>query len=723
MVKRYLLLAFSITALHLLSVGQNTEINTYDADTAHINSCIELCSNIIFTYPDSTQKYVDTILSTSQNSKYEHGLLMAYNFQGLLFWMSNDMDLALEQFKLALRYSNTPKSPRRKAVVLSNIGLIYTNLFNLDSAKSYLDQTIQYSKEYNIVDMHNKALFDLSNIYLEQDNYIEAVRNLLHVKDELEINTDSLLLMYVYSNFGILYSKVNKFDMSLLFYQKAIELDKMISGVSHIANNYINIGELYFNSEENMDSAANYYRKAIAFALPHNKRNVEMAANINLANVYLYKMQLDSAKAYYENALADSLIKKFLNREAAVLVNLGLYYLEKQDLVNAQLFLRQGYDIAEELDILRYQKHALEALCRLDSIAGDYKQFASKYKLYHVISDRLQASIVSNEIATLEFNKFIEQEKYSNKILMKENKLKSKLIWITLIALFILLGLLTILFLNRKKIKGLLEQLSEKHKNQQLLNEELATTNEVLHTQQEELKALNNTKDKFFSILGHDLKSPFNGLLGLLDLIDKEWENLSDDKKRSLIQSLFASSKKTYQLLEDLLNWGKAQQGLIKYTPETFLLYYKIKDVTDLFEAQLNNKAQQLVIDVSPELELNTDILLFSQIVQNLVNNAIKYTHHGGVVTVKVETSKNELKLCVIDTGIGIPANKISTLFDLDSDFNRPGTENEKSTGMGLILSKEYAELINAKLTISSTEGKGSSFCLTLPVSSHQKRL
>lgn len=552
---------------------------------------------------------------------------------------------------------------------------------------------------------------------MEQDNYIEAVRNLLRVRDELEITTDSLLLMYVYSTFGVLYSKVNKFDMSLLYYRKAIEVDKMISGVSNIANNYINIGELYFNSGDNLDSAVYYYRKAITSALPHNKRNIEMAANINMGNVFLKKMQLDSAKAYYENALTDSLIKKFPNREAAVLVNLGLYYLEKQDLTKAQSFLKKGYDIAVKLDVLRYQKYALEALCRLDSITGDYKQFVSHYKLYHVISDSLQAGKVSNEMATIEFNKFIEQEKYNNEILIKENELKSKLIWITLVALLILLGMLTMLFRNRKKIKGLLEQLSEKHKNQQLLNEELTTTNEVLYSQQEELKALNIAKDKFFSILGHDLKSPFNSLLGLLDVIDKEWEHLGDEKKRSLIQSLYTSSEKTYHLLEDLLSWGKAQRGLIKYNPESFLLYPKIKEVTDLLEAQLNNKGQQLVIDISPDLELNTDIMLFSQIVQNFVNNAIKYTHHGGVITVKAETGASEIKLCVTDTGIGIPAGKISTLFDLDSDFNRPGTENEQSTGMGLILSKEYAELINAKLSISSTEGVGSSFCLTLAVS------
>lgn len=177
-----------------------------------------------------------------------------------------------------------------------------------------------------------------------------------------------------------------------------------------------------------------------------------------------------------------------------------------------------------------------------------------------------------------------------------------------------------------------------------------------------------------------------------------------------------ASLIKTYHLLDALLNWSKTQQGLIKYNPESFLVYPKIKVVAELFEAQLNNKDQQLVIDVAPDIKLNTDIILFSQIIQNFVNNAIKYTHTGGSLTVKAEINNGEMQLCIIDTGIGIPKDKISTLFDLDSNFNRPGTENEKSTGMGLILTKEYAEIISGKLTVSSIEGKGSSFCLILPV-------
>lgn len=717
LLKKYLILFLFIFTIQSISLGSNDNSETYDSDTAYINKCIEQCRRILFIYPDSAKKYTDTILSLSIKTNYEYGLFNSYNLKGILYWISNDLDKALEQYKLALKYANSAEDLRRRAVALSNIGLVYSNKYMIDSAVYYFEQTIQYSEENNVEDMHTKALFDLSNLYLNQDNYSETARYLFKVRDVLEINEDSLLLMYVYSTFGILYSKVNEFELSLYNYNKAIELDHYLVEVDNIANNYINIGELFFNLGDNYDSAIYYYRKAISVALPHTKRYIELSASINSGNVFLKKMQLDSAKYYYQSALGDTLIQKYQHMKAAVTVNLGIYYFYKNDLNNSRLFIEFGYDMADKLGILRYKKNALELMTSLDSASGRFQEALQHYKSFHIISDSLQASKASNEIAILEFNKYLEQQSYNNQVLLNENKLKGFLIWLSLLAIFILLLLLFLLIRNRLKIKRLLKQLSDRHIDLRSLNEELTVTNEVLNTQQEQLKALNITKDKFFSILGHDLKSPFNSLLGLIGLINKDWEVISDEKKQKLLQSLYSSSKKTYHLLEDLLDWGKAQQGLIKYKPEIFLLYPKIQVITDLFEVQLKNKQQQLTINVSPELTINTDIRLFSQIMQNFLNNAIKYTHKGGSITIEAETINGKIHLCVIDTGIGIPNAKISSLFDLDSEFNRPGTDKEQSTGMGLILSKEYAELMNAKLTVSSIEEKGSKFCLIIDTS------
>lgn len=714
MQKKYLFLIIFISVFHFISLGQTQDLKEYQADTALVNKYIELCRNIVFIYPDSTQQYLDTVFSLSQKTNYEHGLFNSYNIKGLLFWVSNDMDNAIIQFKEALKYCNNPDEPRKKAIVLGNIGLIFTNKFNMDSAQYYLNRTIKYSEENNINDLRLKAMFDLSNLLVNQGNYIAGIRYLTKIREDLDIDKDSLLLMYVYNSFGILFSRVNMFELSLLNYKKAIDVDYHVNETNNIANTFLNIGELYFQSGINTDSAIYYYRKAVSSALPHNKRHFELAANINIGNVFLTSNQLDSAKVHYDKAFEDSLIQNHPSYKAALFVNLGIYYSEKKDYEKAKELLITGYELSNKLSLLLYEKNALQHLSTLDSTLGNFEQSLKYYKSYHRASDSLNADKLNNEIVAIEFEKYLEQQKASNMVLVEENKLKSKQIWASLIAIIILLIFLYSFYINRVKIKRLLKQLSVKNDEMMIVNEELNVTNEVLSNQQDQLRELNIAKDKFFSILSHDLKSPFNSLLGLLSLINKDWEVISDEKKQSLLQSLYSSSVKTHDLLEDLLSWSKVQQGLIKCNTESFHLFTKIEEVGELFEAQLSNKNLKLNINVSADINLNTDIRLFSQIIQNFVNNAIKYTNHGGNITVNTELINNHIHLCVIDTGIGIPDDKVSSLFDLDSDFNRPGTDNEKSTGMGLILSKEYAELMNAKITVSSVVGKGSTFCLIL---------
>jgi signal transduction histidine kinase len=280
-----------------------------------------------------------------------------------------------------------------------------------------------------------------------------------------------------------------------------------------------------------------------------------------------------------------------------------------------------------------------------------------------------------------------------------------------------LLILLYALLINSKKRKRLLEQVSESRTNLQTLNEELEIANNLLSEQQAELKALNLSKDKLFSVLGHDLKSPFNGIIGLLELVNANWDIIEDTEKKEMLGLLFASSERVSELLDNILNWGKTQVGMVNIDTRSVVLYPTIKEIVDLLEARIENKKLHLEIELSNEtLSIDTDVMLFSRIVQNLINNAIKFTPKEGRISVKVEQLSKEIKISVIDSGIGIPKEKVSTIFDMNLGFRRPGTDGEKSTGMGLLLSKEYAKLIGASLTVSSAEGEGSSFVLTFPL-------
>ncbi|NQU33517.1 MAG: hypothetical protein HQ521_09805, partial [Bacteroidetes bacterium] len=658
MLIRNLGLIILIIICHLNFFGQTDESVNYQADTAKVNKYIEIVGDIVFIYPDSAMKYCDSILSLSKIIQFKHGLFIGYNMKGNIFWVLNDMDQALDYYKLALKYVSSTKDPRSKAVVLSNIGLVFSNKHMLDSAIYYLGQTIQYAEDHNVDDIHAKAIFDLGNLHLDVDNYVEAIRYLMEVKDILEINNDSVLLMHVYSAFGILYSKVNQFELSLYNYNNAINLDHDLSKVNIEANNYINIGQLFFDNGKNLDSALYYYRKANSVALPHNKRIVELSTNINVGNVFLYKMQYDSAIIYYRKALNDSIIFQLPVNLAAVTVNIGLYYYFKKEFNSSRHYLESGYTMSNKLGILRYEKNALEALASLDSITGNYKGSLNYYREFHKVSDSIQVLEANSKIAILEFEKYLSQQKNNNEILIKESELKNelinnqqKLLWGTILVIILLLIGSYILFLNRKEIQKLYNELALKKNALSITNEELEVTNETLNSQKEQLKELNLAKDKFFSILGHDLKSPFNSLLGMLQLMDEDWNLINDDEKKGHIHNLYLSSKKTYELLEDLLLWGRAQRGLLEYKPEKFNIYDNVIPIVDLFQSQFNQKKQSVTIDISKELVIKTDPRYFIQILQNLVNNAIKFTSKAGMITITAIEDDKKISICIVDTG------------------------------------------------------------------------
>ncbi len=716
MLKKWIFLIPFVAIINIIGIGQTTHNSTYQSDTAFINRSLNISNKLLYINPDSSAKYIDTVILLSTKINYRHGLFLAYNQSGIIYWMSNNMKQAIVQYKLALRYTSNSEIHDYKAKVFGNIGLAFLKIFNNDSTEYYLRKAIQYSESKNLAKYHAKAILDLAAMYSNTDRYAESAHYLLQAKEQLKTINDSKLNMFVYYSFGILYSKVNEFDSSLLNFKKAIKLDKQLVNINNIANYYISIGQLYFNLKQNRDSATYYYRKASYYALPYEKRDIEMAANVCLGNVFMEYNQLDSAAVYYKKAMDDTLINSFPDRKAAMLVNLGYYYLKNSEINKSRDFLNRGFAMADSLGILVYKKNALRNLAELDSVTGNYKDALECYKAYHDVSDSLKTEEALNEIAILNFKKFIEQKNIDNQRLIKKNTIKNYMIWVSIIVILILLLLIIILFRTRSKIKLLVSQLSSKHEDLQLLNEELSTTNEVLKVQQEELRALNSSKDKFFSILGHDLKSPFNGLLGMLDLLADEWDNIEDNEKQGMISLLHSSSKKTLDLLNDVLSWGKIQRGMVNCNAVTFTVYPKIKEIMELLDAQLSSKNQYLVVDIAPDIEINTDAMLFTHIVQNLLNNAIKYTPEGGSITVKAETINLDIRLCVTDTGIGIPEDQVTTIFDIDNDFKRPGTNNEKSTGMGLLLSKEYAKLINAKLSVSSIVGEGSSFCLILPI-------
>ncbi|KAF0129514.1 MAG: Sensor protein [Bacteroidetes bacterium] len=230
-----------------------------------------------------------------------------------------------------------------------------------------------------------------------------------------------------------------------------------------------------------------------------------------------------------------------------------------------------------------------------------------------------------------------------------------------------------------------------------------------------ELRELNATKDKFFSIIAHDLRSPFNSILGLSEILvdqinEKDYQDL--DK---IGRYIFESSKKAMDLLINLLEWSRSKTGRIEFSPEYIPIIPLIKESVD----SLTESAHQKQIEI--QLELNHNKLVFvdkamiSSILRNLISNAIKFTPNQGKVTIKMESKDRSTQICVCDNGIGMDKKTIDKLFKIDEASSRTGTNNEKGTGLGLILCKEFIEKHRGKIWVESETGIGSRFFFSIP--------
>ena len=239
---------------------------------------------------------------------------------------------------------------------------------------------------------------------------------------------------------------------------------------------------------------------------------------------------------------------------------------------------------------------------------------------------------------------------------------------------------------------------------------------EEIKLKNEELICSNAEKDKFFSIIAHDLKGPFNGFLGLTQVMAEELPSLTPAEVQKIAVSMSNSAKNLYHLLENLLEWSQIQQGAFPFNPEIIQLGIVVRSSIDMICETAKSKDIEIATDIADGLLVFVDINMIQTVIRNLVLNAVKFTPRGGKITLlaKVATGNN-IEISINDNGIGMNPAMIENLFRIDVHTNRKGTEGEPSTGLGLLLCKEFTEKNGGKIWVESEEGIGSTFYFTLP--------
>lgn len=271
-------------------------------------------------------------------------------------------------------------------------------------------------------------------------------------------------------------------------------------------------------------------------------------------------------------------------------------------------------------------------------------------------------------------------------------------------------GMLKALVIRLRDYNKLEAELTQK-------NIEIEMQAKELEKQRAELEALNSTKDKFFAIIAHDLKNPFSTVLGLSELLAREFETFDSDSLKNFIKQIYKYSNNTFNLLENLLQWSMVQTGRMPLRPKFVSLRDIVHDSVELLAGNAENKGIEIEVSLCDECTAFVDTNQITAVIRNLLTNAIKFTSSDGKVSVSVKPQDEFWLVTIADSGIGISEHDQKKLFMIDSNPTTIGTSQEKGTGLGLILCHEFVERNGGKIWVESTLGKGSSFIFTVPKS------
>lgn len=673
---------------------------------------------------DSAKKMLDSCVRWINRKGGREEKCRLLNLKGTYHWFNGNLDSAMFYLRKYHEYSVKYELPEHYRIAVSNMGALFNAMGTLDSARIFLNESLLLNLRTSDSTSIAKNYFDLGNLYNKLNYNDLSLEHLQWAAAYYERKKDSVRACMVFNSLGTTYQKIGNFQKSHAFTMKALQYDLVLDGVDRVTDLYNNLGVTYWQVKKDYDSARYYMLKSNEYSSA-NSRNVIARYTFltNLGGLEADVKNYPLAFKYLSEAYHMELPFQDDYKKSALLVNLGFVFYKIGHPDSARTYLNEGLKLAQRISANDHIKNAYTNLHIVDSAAGNWKSAMAYYKLSRDYADTLANENVRNKIAELEIIYETHKKQKENDLLKTQNSLNEKVIFNQRLILIISLSSLTIIFiflifilLKHRQLKFAHEQLRIKGEELRKKQEEIEIKNKSLEIQKEELTELNQTKDKIFSIIAHDLRSPFNALLGFLDMLENEFDEMNDEEKLAIIKKLHLGSENTYNLLINLLDWSRSQRGLIQNNPE----YFDLQQITDLAIEVLVNRAakkeHRIENLIEPHVKIFADPNLLEQILINLINNAIKFTPRQGRIIISAVKSEQFVSISVKDTGIGIPESKIEEIFSLSSGFNRKGTENEIGTGLGLNLCREYMDLMGGSIAVESVVDGGATFTINIPL-------
>ncbi len=647
----------------LLSFNLTAQVNANN-DEAQIDSLI------IAAYKIGSQNVVEALENSKKAAKLLNDnstnaqKLKVYKSLGTFYYLSANFNLAIVNYQKALSYETDNTLTKGQIYyALGNCNFAQGNLPN--ALKLSLDALKIFDNLHENNDLLN-AYVSIANIYERQNSFSKAIEFNLKAANIFEQNKNIFRTLTIFENVGKIYALQKKYNLAFNYYNKALEIYKNIGNKAGEAITYQNIAKLFYN-QMNYKTALVYYQLSYKIAKQANSEVLETSNLLGLGNAELMLNNYGVAEQNYKLAL------------------------QKAKLLNQRFELKEAY---EGLSIISKSKNNVFESKTFSLLSNQIKD--------SLFNDSILASVTNLQLlydkdkTQRQVILLKQNEELSNAKLTKERQISKMLIAIVILFVLLTVGFLYF-YMNNKRISSSL-------KNQ----------NKKLEIQTEELGRLNNVKDRFFSIISHDLRNNMTTMKLYFDLMSNK--KYKPENTEELTKQISSSVENNIDLLENLLVWASSQ---IKGLPLKF-------ELLNIFE--LVNKNIALAASIAHQKNIHllnlcnendtafADENTINLVLRNLIVNAIKFTNDEGKITVSSSVTNSKIQISITDNGVGIDKEKLDQMFTQHKNPSTQGTANEKGTGLGLLLCDDFIKQNNGTIYAKSEKGKGSVFTFELPI-------
>ena len=590
----------------------------------------------------------------------------------------------MEAIDLAIQY----KDYNNLSKAYSFVGVAYRIMGKYSQSVDFYYKGLEISSQYQIPEQEGFAYLNLANLYIYQELSSLAFENLKKAEAIAKKTDNKQMLAYVFLYSGRIFNLAGKPDSALINYKKSLSLRQELNQLAEQANCYKYIGDIYLQ-KANFSSAIENY------------------------NLSLEKVDKQNDKDLYAN----------------LLIRKAMIFVEENHLNEASAMADEGLKIARQIGANMTIRDALQVLGKISFKTRDYKSASDFQQKVLQYNDTLFSKQLSEKIFLLEYQLERQQRNSKIELLNKDNSIKELkikrrgIISLGLTTIIVLLVAVFIILLRLLRQRKANEELLELH-NQEIekqrnsieqQNKQLLAANKKLEESEEDLRRIVKTKDKLFSIIAHDLRNPFTALIGLTELLNENADSIDTGQLNQYASMINESSHKLLMLIEKLLEWARSQTGKLEPVKAKLHLKSLADDVMKIYLTQAETKGIRLKNEIPDNIFIFADQEILAIIIRNLISNGIKYTRKDGNVTLTSHEESGKTVMIVSDTGIGMSQGQLDKLFKIGETFTTEGTGNEAGTGLGLVICKEFIEILGGTISVKSIAEQGTSFYLTLP--------